>query len=267
MVSPADLGPVGEARPLGANQLAYQASEDGERIIYPIVNGLADSTAGGQPDYLARRKADGWSSVQLTPPATAPSAGASASSNIPARLGQFSTDLGCGIVETLSPIDSDPPVPAEDEAAHNLFVHREEEPTELITASAPTNPFLSTTQPGYFQVDGVSSGCSSVLFETGYRYPGLGSSGLYEWSDGELRNAGILPSGADAAEARAGSMGGNVGSFSNALSDDGSTAFFSAKTGEAGHAVGSRGVFARIDGSSTVDVSRSTTSVPDRGAE
>ena len=101
----------------------------------------------------------------------------------------------------------------------------------------------------------------------------MGKERLYEWDQGHgLRYVGFVPKeggGEEAVEAVGGSPASNNGNRLNAISEDGSRVFFSAKRAAeaaAGEA-GKEGVFAREDGTSTRDVSASETLTPDTGAE
>ncbi|MBS1878872.1 MAG: hypothetical protein JST31_05120 [Actinobacteria bacterium] len=266
MVSPPDLGPVGTVGPLFSTQFTFAAAPNGDEMIFPVTGGLGSSTAGGEPRYLASRTAAGWSSTQLSPPSLLPTG--DSESNPAGRVDGFSEDLGCGTLETFNPIDSVPPVATPSSGVTNLFLYHRDGPTELLTVSDPENPFARPSS-GYFHITGMAEGCRSVLFETNYRYPGFefsGAEGLYEWSEGRLRNPAIMPDGSEASSPIPGGSSRRGSSFVGALSANGRRVFFSAPTSEAGHLPGSLGVFARVDGVATIDVSRSTTAVPDTGA-
>ena len=72
LVSPADKGASGSVATFTSQQLETQASSDGGRFVYPIENGIASSTAGGNTRWQASRTGAGWLSSQLSAPSIIP---------------------------------------------------------------------------------------------------------------------------------------------------------------------------------------------------
>ena len=48
---------------MNTTQVYFQATESGDRIGYPILNGASDSPGGGEVIYGASRSSEGWSST------------------------------------------------------------------------------------------------------------------------------------------------------------------------------------------------------------
>jgi hypothetical protein len=138
-----------------------------------------------------------------------------------------------------------------------------------VTNLAPENPDR-TAAASYYTITGASQDCGKVIFDTRYRYPGIpgviSSSHLYEWDEGTLRNVGLVPgpSGEVVVQAATGS-GSNA---QNAVSEDGSRVFFTARrqTSPNPAEIGQEGIFVRENGTATRDLSLSETSTPDTGA-
>ena len=158
----------------------------------------------------------------------------------------------------------------------NLYRKNPDGSFTLITNRPPEALESANGLKFEFKPVGMSSDCSTVLFTTRHSYagvPGVGKEPLYEWSEaGGLRYAGWIPDGKGgeaAVEASPGSAAGGGGNRFNAVSEDGSRVFFSAKRLSAPLAgeVGKTGIFVREDGAHSTDVSASETAVPDEGAE
>jgi hypothetical protein len=229
LVSPAAVGPLAEAGDGG-----FQAASDGQSLVWPLVPGLEE---------LAAREADRWSSARL--------AGGD--------YRYFSQDLSCAVLTSSTALAPGAPAAVVDAGGKNLFRRDGDGSHALLSSLAPENPGAGG---GYGSVDAADD-CGSVVFETGYVYPGIGASGLYEWDHGTLRNAGVLPDGSVAAGATLGAAGGR--NVWNAVSEDGARVFFSAPS-DAGADVGKQAVFVREDGASTVKASQSQTATASRGA-
>ncbi len=270
-VTPNDKRPVGTVdQPLERN-IEFQASDDGGSIIYPLLNGAADASAGGNVDYLGRRGGSGWLSTQLTPPTLIPDVLTGVGGDATGYVLYASGDLSCEIVESLEPLTADTPSVAVAEGIANLYRRSADGSYTLLSAPVPLNQGR-----GNYKVDWASADCEHVLFETGNRLleeAPVNGSALYEWVQGTLRLAGVTPDGAApghesvSGEARAGygnHLGGTETTWES-LSRDGSKVFFTAISrvgGDKAH----QAVFVRENGTSTVDASQSHTAVVDGGA-
>lgn len=265
LVTAADKGPIASVGTFTGLGTLFQASASGEALAYSVEYGYPDATAGGSVWYQAGRSPDGWDSTQLSPAATTPpySAGNSESG----FYQYFSSDLDCAVLSSNKPLTADAPSSVVDHGGYNLFRRNADGSYTALSNLEPSNPgFHEATSANYYEVAGASPGCTRVVFHTGFEYPGIGASGLYEWDEGTLRNVGVLPDGTVAVGAEAGA-GINAGSVLGDVSADGTRVVFTAIQTEPGAPeLGRRAVFERQDGTSTVNVSRSATSVPDLGA-
>jgi len=192
LVSPADKRPDGTTQGfiVDFRQINFQAATDGNSFLYPILSGLGDTTAGGGVRYLAKRSASGWQSTQISAPSLLPSPE-------PSQIVWASPDLGCEVIETVNPITADTP-PADIElGVTNLYLRDAAGHITLITDRVPTNPEVSLNYA--YAVLGAPADCNRIFFRTEYKLlPGT-PSGVYEWDNGTLRDAGILPNGVAAA--------------------------------------------------------------------
>ena len=149
----------------------------------------------------------------------------------------------------------------------NLYRINPDGAYDPVTYLAPEDPETATYTPV-----GGSGNCSEFVFSSPAHYPGIpaigtigaGKENLYEWEEGTLRNAGLVPA-EPSGEVPVIATPGRT----NAVSEDASHVFFSAKRESQAVAgeKGKTGVFARIDGAHTVDVSASETSTPSIGYE
>lgn len=224
----ATIGVAGNASGAGVK---FQAASDGQSIVSAL-----------EFDLLTARGPDGWTSDQLAP----------------GEYRYFSRDLSCRILTSPEPLALGAPT----EVGDNLFRREPDGSHTLLSNLAPTNATGVAADHQYGPVN-VSADCGHVVFQTPYVYPGLGASGLYEWTDGTLRNVGVLPDGGVAAGATLGAAGGN--NMWNAVSTDGSRIFFSATSND-GDDAGKKAVFVRADGATTVEASASKTAIPSQGA-
>jgi hypothetical protein len=264
LVSPAEKGPQAAVKvgPLTTNQLSMTASEDGSKVMYPILGGLPNSSSGGEVKYLASRGPSEWTSVQISPEAlvTNPSGGVAT----PGQLLYMSPSLSCSIIESPMPLAPDVPMLDREAGVTNIYLRSSAGNYSLISTLVPADPEFSRNG-SYFVIAGASPDCSRVYFSSAYELI-RGGSGLYEWDNGVLRDAGELPDGTSATGLLG--PGGEVSATSatrlNSVSADGSRFFFSAPSDEGGDG-GNRAVFLR-DGASTIDTSQSQTATADTGA-
>ena len=227
--------------------------------------------------YQGTRSEAGWSSSQLSPPITVPNRQPGESS-IPSVYLGLSADLSCGVVSSNQPLTEDPVADLIREAGGgNLYRRNPDGTFTLISDRPPEALEFQGTVPLEFELIGMSTDCSKVVFSSLHHYaglPGAGKERLYEWSEATgLRYAGFIPDGAGgeaAVEVTPGNtLPGTFGNRFHAVSADGSRVFFSAKrlTEAVAGEAGKTGLFARTGGSETIDVSASETLTPDNGAE
>jgi hypothetical protein len=256
IVSPANKRPVGYVGSVVAANLRIQASSDGNALYYLINNGLADATAGGEVAYVARRGESGWTSTQVTPPALVPSveSGSSSTGNVAyASPG----DLACTLTSSPEPLNGEVSPVTLASGGFNFFRRGADGSNTLISNVVPSNPALRESTPFYYEVAGASEDCDHIYFSTGYDLLPGNENGLYEWTDGTLRDAAVLPDGTVPTSATPGAPEDEL----NVLSSDGSKLFFTAKS-DAGGDAGKEAVFVRENGSTTVDASQSQTGTP-----
>ncbi len=265
-VSPVDKRPVGGVEIEVPGQILWQASAVGGKIFYPIRNGLADATSGGNGRYLAARSASNWQSIQLNPPALIPPPHAEFIET--GFILMNSADLSCSVVQSFEPLTADTPEADIEDGIETLYLRDNSTGAyTLIPKAAPLNPGLSDNNGKQHHIAGVTSDCEHVLFETGYRLlpEATQQNGVYEWSEGTLRLAGVLPDGNVPASAKIGGEESDEQSMVGSFSSDGSRAFFSAISDSGGDS-GNKAVFVRKNGLTTVDASQSHTATPDTGA-
>jgi hypothetical protein len=279
LVSPADKRPQGAVETIAPELLAFQAAADGDSFAYPIIGGLADSTAGGHVEYMARRGPSGWQSTQVSTPSTVSTP---ISRRVwPSTPKYLSDDLSCAILETHNPASADTPPADVELGVTNLYRWNADGTYTLLTNTVPRNPSSADAAGVFYPVAGASVDCKRVFFKTDYKFLPGASSGLYEWQEtgagGVLRDAGLRPDGSvppkPYGEGNEVGFGGVVGfdkggrfdlSQFNSVSPSG-RAFFSA-TSNAGKDSGSLAVFMREPNGTVVDVSQSQTANAALGA-
>jgi hypothetical protein len=288
LVSPRDQGPVSEGGGEVAvrQELQFQAATDGSKLAYVQAYGLPESTSGGEVVYRGARGSTGWSATQLSPPLVETSV--ISGSSIGSRTMYLADDVKCGVFASGQPLTADAPTGVIDAGGVNLFRWTESGGYTIVTRRTPSNPEPADKLDPYlsYRVIGASESCDRIVFETGYQYPGISSTGLVEWDHGVLRNAASVPAPSGEASAGVASPGGGVSEgiggvqrgdsenlFRNALATaDGVwrlvfTAGRQKADGPAGSAeAGRTAIFVREDGASTVDVSKSETATPSLGA-
>jgi hypothetical protein len=189
LVSRAEAGPVAlPGQPYVASELWYQADPAGGNVAYPVESGYPEARKGNEVLYRADRGSSGWQSTELSPPIVAPNEINAVESNA-GVIRWLSNDLSCGFVESTQPLTEDAAARQVIEAGGaNFYRMNPDHSYTVVTGLAPEN-----LGPGGEQFDGASQDCKKVIFETGYRYPGvtgaaLGENGyIYEWDEGTLR--------------------------------------------------------------------------------
>jgi hypothetical protein len=261
LVSRQDAGPIAiPGKPGPAIEKDYQASTAPGGLAYPVESGYPDATKGFNVLYRGTRGADGWSSTQLSTPIVAPNL-TPGQGTVSGETQWLSNDLSCGFAESKFALTEDPgPRLLYEAGKPSLYRINPDGTYTAVPRFAPEE----LTGNAYATAS-ASQDCHEVVFAVGSRFhgvPGVGSSRLYEWDEGTLRNVGIVPGpgGEVAVEAKAAAF--------NAVSEDGSRVFFTATRQSSPNAeeIGKQGVFVREDGTATKDLSQSETSTPDSGA-
>lgn len=245
----------------------YQAADQGGAVAYVSEVGHEDATRGAEILYLGKRGEAGWESSQLSPPITAPDRQSGSSAEPSAFLG-FASDLSCAVLAATQPLTSDPVGELMLEAGGGNLYRRNPDGTYTLITNRPPETLKTTALFVYseFNLVGMNSDCSKVVFSTAHHYAGVAGAkagGLYEWTEaGGLRYGGWVPKAGGGEEAVAASPGGF-----HAVSADASRVFFTATrlVGKVSGEAGKTGLFVREGGVST-DVSASETSTPDEGA-
>jgi hypothetical protein len=274
LVSRGEAGPVAIPGETSSHiEMKYQAAPEGSGLAYPVESGYPDATKGAVVLYRGLRGPSAWSSTQLSVPLIAQNE----QTDTPSGAGAvewLSHDLSCGFAQAFQPLTSDAAMRLVREyGGSNLYRINPDGSYTAVTKLAPENPEVSASVSNY-EIVGASQDCGKVLFLTRYRYPGIpgvGTSRLYEWNEGTLRNVGVVPgpSGEVVVEASPGYVaGGGFGSYQNIVSEGGSRVFFSAirETSPNPAEIGAGGIFVRENGATTRDISLSETSTPDEGA-
>lgn len=240
----------------GYSHFPMQSAPDGGTVVY---EGTPFTAAGGaviENEYIARRTASGWGTVNLTPTLLLSKGGQGYKA--------FDESLREGILEQISP-SLDPSAPSE---YTNLYRQPAAKPLQLT-------PLLLSTPPnrgpgggsGSFKTTyaGSSADFSHQAFEANDALTlesssapeavdgGEKENNLYEWVNGELRLVNVLPGNGETipgAVFGSGTVleggGANASAVvTNAISDDGSRIFWTSKAGQ---------LYVREDGEVTVEI-------------
>ncbi len=230
MVSPVEKG-TGGANIAAAGHGESQASDSGDAIKF--FSGTAFGDAQGieahGSEYIAQRSATGWTTHGITP-------------KLPGLVYElfggpqyeaFTPDLSKGVFLSYTPLTAGAP---NVEHVANLYLR-----TDTLSAPPGNYELLSNSVgalpsqpefPGHPEIEYVdgSADFSHLLFESDHDLTAQASAletnvpKLYEWVNGTLTLAGILPSGAPAAESLRGRGVGFSGQ--NSISADGSRIVF-----------------------------------------
>jgi hypothetical protein len=223
----------------GYTHFPMQSSPDGNAVVYEGTPFSAKGAAVSENEYLARRTASGWSSVNLTPPLLLSKGGRG--------YQVFDADLGEGLLEQPQP---------------SLGTEAPPEITNLYrqpTASPPTlDPLLTNANSFVHRVAGNgadsmklsyaggSADLSRLFFSANDSLTSeTGEAGektnLYEWRAGTLHQVNLAPgSGAPLPGAvfgsgdllKSGDFNITVPVFTHAISEDGSRAFWTGEDGK-----------------------------------
>jgi hypothetical protein len=262
---------------LGGNVAAdgsmTQATPNGDKIKFTSTTAFGDAQASESRgvEYLSQRGAEGWTTHGINPKLAAPPNAIFKSSEY---VG-LSEDLTKGVYFALTPVL---PGHLNVETVANLYLRNDvlagpPGDYELVSDSDfPLPPRKSESQTIETAFDAASSDWSHILFETAavLTEEAVGTNPslpkVYEWHNGSVRLAGILPSG-EPSEGSTGGLGSGIGSFpgnwtQHTISSDGSRVVFEGGP-SGGPAEGKMNVYMRIDGAETVQLNASERSEPD----
>jgi hypothetical protein len=214
-----------------------RAAADGGAVTFASLGGFGDVQGSGVAfDYMARRTGtpgtSGWVTHPLNPRQPASTLLATFNAVDSFYDGEFTPDLDCGVYGSTRPL----PGVGDPADIPNLYLRNDlldpgAGSYALLTVPlVPVDPSFTNTTV----VVAISDDCSHVLFES--EVPLTADTApctvhldcrpkLYEWVDGTLRLAGILPDGTPAPDSVAGLGGGHY--MLGMLSRDGSRVFFS----------------------------------------
>jgi hypothetical protein len=285
-------------------EIPYQASEAGPQSTFAMTGGIPGSeSAGAFIDGISTATTQGslWTDLSLAPETRFAPIG-TVGARAAGQWVYYSPSLSCGVIKTTLPLANERSDPAPElaegenaeeeldrlykwtapaggvpsESAHGSY--------KLVTSEKPHDPTGSPYSGGGYRVDGASSNCEHLTFETdgpGYELPVdpptnmeyAPNGSIYEWTPATgPRVASMLPGDEKEAEKPATLVAefaaGDKSSNLNEMSADGSRLFFSAVSDEAAAAgeAGFEQVFMRVKGETTVQVSASDTTTPDNGA-
>jgi hypothetical protein len=270
MVSPLDKN----GSNIGANlYFSSKAAADGQRVSFLANSGFADTVGSeivGFTSYVASREAGGWSTHSVTPPAVTGKIqdGLGAGNSHPATQEQAFTDsLSQAIFKGAGLFGADP-------GTGSLNMYMEDTGSRAVETVTLDRLHCECSSVEAMELHsalvGYSSDAGVVVFQSTLSLlPGtLGEKmRLYEWDHGTLRLAGILPDGSIPSS---GSFGpgfyvfganyspGSVVNNNSSVSSDGSRVLFASPSDGSAPPQ----LYMRKNGSSTVWLSRSWTTVP-----
>lgn len=273
---------------VAADPTMTQSTPDGDAIKFTSTLAFGDSVgieARGE-EYVSQRGGEDWSTHAIDP--KQPSVAVSLATT--AQYQFFSEDLSKGVYYAPSPLTSGHP---NVEHANNLYLRSDvlsglPGSYELLSDAVSPQPPRSTFAP----ISGIvfaaaSADLSHVTFESINDLTpdssglSLEAPKLYEWDNGSVRLAGILPNGEPASESVAGQgtnpvgsdRGAGFGYTENTMSSDGSRVIFegpplddesSQGCSEGSHCEQYKGnLYMRIDGATTVQLNASERSTSD----
>lgn len=259
LVSIPDKRPVGNIEQLAHSQVYYQPTENGDQMGYLVLNGVGDTPAGGEVIYGASRSAKEWSSTAISSPSSipAPSVPGGPFFATPSRVKYLdSENLKCGILQTHNPLTADTPQASIEQGVVNLYRWNAADSTyTLLTNRIPLNPGAVTSAE--YLISGASRDCSRIFFYSPNYSFFDDASGLYEWHDGVLRDAGLWPdSGGGEPDVLVPAFGEQILRAKNTVAENGH--FFFGATSVEGADSGKRAVFVRKGPDEVVDASQPT---------
>jgi hypothetical protein len=275
MVSPVDKNGGNIERDVATGtDLAVQtgAASSGDTVAFVSRVNFGDPETGsgglGKPNYLARRGAGGWATEGILPPVSGDYPGSEP--DVP-RVPGLALDASRSFGVSSARLTPD----AERlNGSHGLYMRGAGQPADqrytLISAPAKTlERDTSTFAPVRFDWEGSTPDARHVVFSSSRRLlpdepdapaDADGANAVYEWVDGTVRLASVLPPGLSLTSNPLVVAGGNTtfpmrsGALhgDNVISDDGGRVFFTATV-----TPNRRVLFVREDGATTRVVSAS----------
>jgi len=279
MVSPVDKNGGNIERDVATGtELSVQtgAASSGDTVAFlSRVNfGDPESGSGGLsfPNYLARRGDGGWISEGITPPVAGSFPGGEP--EVPRVLGlALDASRSFSVTEALLTPEAE-----RLNGSWGLYMRSAGETADqrYTLMSAPSNtiepPDASTFRPFRFEWEGSTPDARHVVFSSARQLlpdappsvpvETIGTNAVYEWVDGTVRLASVLPPGLSLTDAPNVMAGGSQDTNTamrdgelhgdNVISDDGGRVFFTATVTS-----GSRPLFVRENGATTRVVSAS----------
>jgi len=239
-----------------ADGLTTTAAKDGNAVAFNARTGFAGAIGAavqGQVQYVARRGAGGWSTLAITPTAAPEDLQTFFS---PTHLGIFSTDLRTAVLDAYDLPDATGDLPL------RINLYTEDTATRELTTV--THSETSQAFPWYIQMFGFPEGPTAGVSDDAKHIPfvaeipllpsvenGPSSSApnIYQWDNGTLSLAGILPDGSIPPEG----SGAAFPNYRRDISADGSRLLFMASPTPGAQ----RQLYQRIDGSRTALISES----------
>ncbi len=261
--------PQGSDRQITTRRL-FQAASDGGAVAYvgaaSVSGGNGDFGPGVGNEWLAKRTAEGWKALDITPPASGTGTlFESFSSDLTSWILRWSSQEGVGS-GSLPPLA--PAAPAG--CRFVPYFHPGDRGYEPLITTTRSPGVLACGEPHFA---GASADDSQILFQSEAplteeaeeaEEPGEGghsleeercafSCNLYESAGGRVRLVNVLPSGESAPNATFGGPSGirNAPDFSNVISTDGSRVFWT----DTQPGADMDHIYARVNGASTIPVS------------
>lgn len=270
LASPVDKG-SGNA---SADPMRDRAAESGGAVAFysSVAFGQPEGSEAPGAEYIAQRGAEGWTTNPINPPSEAP--------ENPVVTDQFvymTPDLSHGVFYALTPIGTGHPNVA---LTPNLYLR-----DNLLTEGIPNYELLTDSvvpikfDEGSFELSrnkgvyyaGATADMNHIVFESSHdlteEAKGMSEdlTKAWEWHDGQIHMVSILPNSAcgtpPCAAPRAVIGNGAGGEFDgvkierNPISADGSKVFFTAGPNvEGGFSMAEGNIYARIDGTETVQI-------------
>jgi hypothetical protein len=229
-----------ECKPGGAYNHLFprQASTDGDALVYEGTPFAFDEGALVENEYISRRTSSGWQTTNLTPRALF-----SKTSGYGYRA--FDPDLTEGLLGQITPSLS-PEAPSD---YFNFYRQPTGDPASLSPLLTNENALLQCVSgegTGSLKLTYAGSSTDFSRFFvsandmlTEEASGGCGETDLYEWSTGQLRLLNYAPGDTETLP------GARFAAGPNAISKDGSHAYWTSKAGQ---------LYARVDGIGTVEV-------------
>jgi hypothetical protein len=223
-----------------------QSSADGDAAVWDSRSGFGEEIGAGQTghtQYLSRRGPDGWTTHAITPTGR-PDAIQTIYTGT--RLGVYSSDLSTATVLGYD-------LPGGESVPNRMDYYSEDTATRALSPitgapleEMPPAEFLGFPYP---YVWGASSDARHLAFVANTRFTAEAAAGfpnVYEWNEGVVSLAGILPDGMVPPE------GSNIEApnYRGNMSSDGNRLLFDAAPN------GAQQLYMRIDGNRTVWISQ-----------